>query len=162
MRHFDVQLFGGLVLLDGKIAEMETGEGKTLVATLPACTAALAGFPVHMITVNDYLAQRDATWMGPIYEALGLSVGSSCTAWTPPPAGPPIACDVTYCTNKEVAFDYLKDRIILWDRPSQMRLQLEAPLRGGPAREPARSCGGSTTPSSTRRTASWSTRPARR
>jgi preprotein translocase subunit SecA len=125
MRHFDVQLFGGLVLLDGKIAEMETGEGKTLVATLPACTAALAGFPVHVITVNDYLAERDAAWMGPIYEALGLSVGVIKQGMEPAARRAAYLCDVTYCTNKEVAFDYLKDRINLWDRPSQMRLQLE-------------------------------------
>ena len=74
-RHFDVQLIGGRVLLSGMVAEMVTGEGKTLVATLPACTAALAGIPVHIVTVNDYLASRDAEWMGPIYRALGLTVG---------------------------------------------------------------------------------------
>jgi len=125
MRHFDVQLFGGLVLLDGMIAEMETGEGKTLVATLPACTAALAGLPVHVITVNDYLAERDADWMGPIYKALGLSVGVIKQGMDPDSRRAAYNCDVTYCTNKEVAFDYLKDRINLWDRPSQLRLQLE-------------------------------------
>jgi len=75
MRHFDVQVMGGWVLLHGMVAEMETGEGKTLTATLPACTAALAGLPVHIVTVNDYLATRDAEAMGPIYEALGLTVG---------------------------------------------------------------------------------------
>ena len=74
-RHRDVQLIGGRVLLDGLVAEMETGEGKTLTATLPACAAALAGIPVHVVTVNDYLARRDAEWMAPIYQALGLSVG---------------------------------------------------------------------------------------
>ncbi|MBN1548015.1 MAG: preprotein translocase subunit SecA [Syntrophaceae bacterium] len=125
MRHFDVQLIGGLVLLGGMIAEMETGEGKTLVATLPACTAALAGIPVHVVTVNDYLAERDANWMRPIYEAMGLRVGIIKHGLDPEARREAYRCDVTYCTNKEVAFDYLKDRITLWDRPSQLRLQLE-------------------------------------
>jgi preprotein translocase subunit SecA len=125
MRHFDVQLIGGLILLDGMIAEMETGEGKTLVATLPACTVALAGVPVHIITVNDYLAERDATWMGPVYRALGLEVGVIKHGMDPDARRNAYRCDVTYCTNKEVAFDYLKDRITLWDRPSQIRLQME-------------------------------------
>lgn len=133
MRHFDVQLIGGLVLLEGKIAEMETGEGKTLVATLPACTAALAGVPVHLITVNDYLAERDANWMGPVYRALGLEVGVVKHGMDPEARRAAYRCDVTYCTNKEVAFDYLKDRIMLWDRPSQLRLQLEK-LYGGNSR----------------------------
>lgn len=125
MSHFDVQLLGGMVLLKGMVAEMETGEGKTLVATLPACTAALAGIHVHIITVNDYLAQRDAEWMGPIYRALGLSVGTIVHGMDPEAKRLAYQCDVTYCTNKEVAFDYLRDRIVLWDRPSQVRLQLE-------------------------------------
>lgn len=125
MRHFDVQLIGGLILLDGMIAEMETGEGKTLVATLPACTAALAGVPVHIITVNDYLAERDANWMGPVYRALGLEVGVIKHGMDLEERRAAYRCDVTYCTNKEVAFDYLKDRITLWDRPSQIRLQME-------------------------------------
>ena len=77
MAHYDTQLLGGLAILHGMVAEMETGEGKTLAATLPACTAALAGIPVHVITVNDYLAERDAQWMAPIYEALGISVGTA-------------------------------------------------------------------------------------
>ncbi|HEJ84064.1 MAG TPA: prepilin peptidase, partial [Desulfobacteraceae bacterium] len=125
MRHFDVQLIGGLVLLKGMVAEMETGEGKTLVATLPACTAALAGIPVHIITVNDYLAMRDARWMGPIYEALGLSVGTIVHGMDPVSKRNAYGCDITYCTNKEIAFDYLRDRIVLWDRPTAVRLQLE-------------------------------------
>jgi len=123
--HFDVQLIGGWVLLNGMVAEMKTGEGKTLVATLPACTAALAGVPVHIITVNDYLAQRDADWMGPIYRAMGLTVGTIIHAMDPAAKREAYRCDVTYCTNKEIAFDYLRDRIVLWDRPSQIRLQLE-------------------------------------
>jgi preprotein translocase subunit SecA len=125
MRHFDVQLMGGLVLLQGMIAEMETGEGKTLTATLPACTAALAGVPVHIITVNDYLASRDATMMGPVYEALGLTVGAVVHGMDPRARRAAYGCDVTYCTNKEITFDYLKDRIILWDRPSEVRLRVE-------------------------------------
>ena len=125
MRHFDVQLMGGLVLLNGMVAEMETGEGKTLTATLAACTAALSGVPVHIITVNDYLAERDAKWMGPIYRALGLTVGTIVHGMAPDAKRAAYRCDVTYCTNKEVTFDYLRDRIILWDRPSQTRLQLE-------------------------------------
>jgi preprotein translocase subunit SecA len=125
MRHVDVQLIGGLVLLKGMVAEMETGEGKTLTATLPAFTLALAGVPVHIITVNDYLAERDADWMRPIYEGLGLRVGTIVHGMDPAARREAYRCDVTYCTNKEVAFDYLRDRIILWDRPTAIRLQLE-------------------------------------
>ena len=123
--HFDVQLVGGLVLLKGMVAEMETGEGKTLTATLAASTAALAGIPVHVVTVNDYLATRDAEWMGPVYSALGLSVGTIRHGLEPQERRAAYACDIAYCTNKEVAFDYLKDRIVLWDRPGETRLQLE-------------------------------------
>jgi len=125
MRHFDVQLMGGLVLLKGMVAEMETGEGKTLTATLAASTSALAGTPVHIVTVNDYLATRDANWMRPVYEALGLTVGIIRHGLDPEARRAAYRCDITYCTNKEVAFDYLKDRIVLWDRPGQVRLQLE-------------------------------------
>ena len=125
MRHVDVQLIGGLVLLKGMVAEMETGEGKTLTATLPASTLALAGVPVHIITVNDYLAERDANWMRPIYEGLGLRVGTIVHGMDPAARREAYRSDVTYCTNKEVTFDYLRDRIILWDRPTPIRLQLE-------------------------------------
>jgi len=107
------------------VAEMETGEGKTLTATLPACTAALAGVPVHIITVNDYLADRDTNWMGPVYRALGLTVGTIKHGIDPEARRAAYRCDITYCTNKEVTFDYLRDRIVLWDRPSQIRLQVE-------------------------------------
>jgi preprotein translocase subunit SecA len=133
MRHFDVQLVGGLVLLKGMVAEMETGEGKTLTATLAACTAALAGTPVHIVTVNDYLASRDTEWMRPVYEALGLTVGTIIHGLDPDARRAAYRCDITYCTNKEVAFDYLRDRIVLWDRPGQVRLQLEQ-LYGGNSR----------------------------
>jgi len=133
MRHLDVQLIGGLVILSGMVAEMETGEGKTLTATLPACTLAFSGVPVHIITVNDYLAQRDAEWMGPIYQALGLTVGTIRHGIDPGARRAAYRCDITYCTNKEVAFDYLRDRIVLWDRPSPIRLRLES-LYGGSSR----------------------------
>ena len=125
MRHFDVQLIGGYVLLKGMVAEMETGEGKTLTAALPASTLALGGVPVHIITVNDYLAKRDSDWMAPIYNALGLKVGTIVHGMDPEARRNAYRCDVTYCTNKELAFDYLRDRIVLWDRPSPMRLQVE-------------------------------------
>lgn len=116
-RHFDVQVAGGYALLQGLVAEMQTGEGKTLTATLPACTAALAGLPVHVVTVNDYLATRDAALMGPVYRALGLSVGVIVHGLTPDARRAAYACDVTYCTNKELVFDYLKDRLAA-GRPS--------------------------------------------
>ncbi len=125
MRHFDVQIIGGWVLLNGMVAEMETGEGKTLTATLPACTAALAGIPVHIITVNDYLASRDAKWMMPIYEAFGLRVGVVIHGMSIEDRRNAYRCDVTYCTNKEVVFDYLKDRLLLGQRPGEIQMRLE-------------------------------------
>ena len=125
MAHFDVQLIGGCVLLKGMVAEMETGEGKTLVATLPAGTLALAGVPVHIITVNDYLTARDADWMAPVYNALGLSVGTIVHGKDPAARKAAYGCDITYCTNKEVAFDYLRDRLVLADRPGRLRLSVE-------------------------------------
>ena len=129
-RHFDVQLIGGQVLLAGMVAEMDTGEGKTLTATLAASAVALAGVPVHIVTVNDYLASRDAAWMGPIYRALGLQVGTVIHGMTPPERRAAYGCDVTYCTNKELAFDYLRDRIVLRGRPSRLQLQLERLVSG--------------------------------
>jgi preprotein translocase subunit SecA len=124
-RHFDVQLTGGRVLLDGMVAEMETGEGKTLTATLAASAAALAGIPVHVVTVNDYLAQRDSEWMGPVYAALGLTVGTIVHGLDPGARRRAYAANVTYCSNKELAFDYLKDRIALGRRRDRAGLQLE-------------------------------------
>jgi preprotein translocase subunit SecA len=124
-RHFDVQLIGGRLMLSGMIAEMETGEGKTLAATLPAATAALAGIPVHVITVNDYLTARDAEWMGPIYRMLGLTVGTIVHGLEPAQRRAAYNAHVTYCTNKEVAFDYLKDRIVLGHDAGRARLQVE-------------------------------------
>ena len=111
MRHFDVQLIGGIVLHQGKIAEMKTGEGKTLVATLPAYLNALAGRGVHIVTVNDYLARRDAEWMGPIYRALGLTVGVIVHDLDDAERRAAYAADITYGTNNEFGFDYLRDNM---------------------------------------------------
>ncbi|GHD44008.1 protein translocase subunit SecA [Thalassobaculum fulvum] len=110
-RHFDVQLIGGMVLHQGKIAEMKTGEGKTLVATLPVYLNALSGKGVHVVTVNDYLAQRDSAWMGQIYRFLGLTVGCIVHGLTDEERRAAYACDVTYGTNNEFGFDYLRDNM---------------------------------------------------
>src|SRR5438552_1268298 len=112
MRIFDVQLLGGMVLHNGKIAEMKTGEGKTLVATLPAYLNALAGQGVHIVTVNDYLAQRDADWMGRIYRFLGLTVGVNLSQMSHPDKQAAYAADITYGTNNEFGFDYLRDNMV--------------------------------------------------
>src|ERR1700674_4504505 len=111
MRHFDVQLIGGVVLHQGKIAEMKTGEGKTLVATLPAYLNALTGRGVHIVTVNDYLARRDAEWMSPIYRALGLSVGVIVHDLSDAERRAAYGADITYGTNNEFGFDYLRDNM---------------------------------------------------
>src|SRR5256712_5113923 len=114
-RHFDVQLVGGMVLHEGKISEMKTGEGKTLVATLPVYLNAIAGRGVHVVTVNDYLARRDAEWMGQIYSFLGLSVGVVVTAVEPqtPERRAAYNADITYGTNSEFGFDYLRDNMVV-------------------------------------------------
>ena len=111
MRHFDVQLIGGMSLHDGKIAEMRTGEGKTLVATLPAYLNALPDHSVHLVTVNDYLASRDAAWMGPLYEFLGLTVGVVRSGQSAEEKTAAYGCDVVYGTNNEFGFDYLRDNM---------------------------------------------------
>jgi preprotein translocase subunit SecA len=111
MRHFDVQLIGGITLHEGKISEMRTGEGKTLMATLPAYLNALPGNGVHIVTVNEYLAQRDADWMSPIYRFLGLTVGVIKNAQSPQEKREAYACDITYGTNNEFGFDYLRDNL---------------------------------------------------
>ena len=111
MRHFDVQLIGGMVLHGGQIAEMKTGEGKTLVATLPAYLNALTGRGVHVVTVNDYLARRDAEWMGQIHRFLGLSVGLIQQDMAPAERRRNYGCDITYATNSELGFDYLRDNM---------------------------------------------------
>ena len=112
MRHFDVQLIGGMALHNGKIAEMRTGEGKTLVATLPIYLNALAGNGVHLVTVNDYLAQRDADWMGRIYRLLGLTVGVNLSQMDHAAKQAAYAADITYGTNNEFGFDYLRDNMV--------------------------------------------------
>jgi preprotein translocase subunit SecA len=112
MRHFDVQLVGGIALHNGKIAEMRTGEGKTLVATLPAYLNALSGAGVHIVTVNDYLAQRDADWMGKIYRFLGLTVGVNLSQMEHDLKQQAYAADITYGTNNEFGFDYLRDNMV--------------------------------------------------
>src|SRR5258706_3318491 len=111
MRHFDVQLIGGAVLHKGKIAEMKTGEGKTLVATLPAYLNALAGQGVHIVTVNDYLARRDSEWMGRVYRFLGMSVGVIQHDLNDQQRQVAYNCDITYGTNNEFSFDYLRDNM---------------------------------------------------
>ena len=111
LRPFDVQLIGGMVLHDGNIAEMRTGEGKTLVAILPAYLNAISDSGVHIVTVNEYLAQRDADWMGPIYEFLGLTVGVSKSGQTPDEKRAAYNADITYATNNELGFDYLRDNL---------------------------------------------------
>jgi preprotein translocase subunit SecA len=113
MRHFDVQLVGGMVLHNGKISEMKTGEGKTLVATLPAYLNALTGKGVHIVTVNDYLARRDAEWMGKIFNFLGLSVGVNLPQMEPDEKRRAYAADITYGTNNEFGFDYLRDNMAM-------------------------------------------------
>lgn len=111
MRHFDVQLLGGIILHEGQIAEMKTGEGKTLVATLPAYLNALSGKGVHVVTVNDYLARRDSEWMGQVHRFLGLTVGLIQQGMSPNERLKNYACDITYCTNSELGFDYLRDNM---------------------------------------------------
>jgi preprotein translocase subunit SecA len=133
MRHFDAQLRGGWIMLNGMIAEMDTGEGKTLTATLPACTAALAGLPVHIITVNDYLTARDAETMGPVYKALGLTVGAVVNGMEPAGRRAAYGADITYCTNKELTFDYLRDRIALGSQVNRIQLSIER-VAGGRGR----------------------------
>ena len=126
LRHFDVQLIGAWAMLCGRVAEMDTGEGKTLTATLTAATAALAGRAVHVVTVNDYLAERDAAQMAPVYERLGLSVGCVRQGQKPPERRAAYACDIAYCSNKEIAFDYLRDRLVLGGKPHPIAMRLNA------------------------------------
>lgn len=128
--HYDSQLIGGRALLTGTIAEMETGEGKTLTATLAAATFALAGIPVHVISVNDYLTSRDAEEMGPLYRALGLSVGCVVQGMVPQERRRSYRCQITYVTNKEIVFDYLRDRLTLGDRVDPLRVQAESLYAG--------------------------------
>ena len=114
MRHFDVQLIGGIILHQGRIAEMKTGEGKTLVATLPVYLNSLTEKGVHVITVNDYLAKRDSEWMGKVYKFLGLTVGLAIAGMNPKEKQKAYNCDVTYGTNNEFGFDYLRDNMVIY------------------------------------------------
>ncbi len=125
-RHFDVQLMAGWVMLQGQLAEMETGEGKTLAATLAAGTAALAGIPVHVLTVNEYLVRRDEKLMRPLFRALGLTVGTVTQDMPIAQRRAGYACDIVYVTSKQVQFDYLRDRLILGNDRNGLRLQLES------------------------------------
>ena len=114
MRHYRVQLIGGIILHQGRISEMKTGEGKTLVSTLPAYLNALDGKGVHIVTVNDYLAKRDAEWMGKVHEFLGLTVGVVLNSMTPEERKAAYACDITYATNNDLGFDYLRDNLVVY------------------------------------------------
>ena len=121
MEHYPVQLIGGIVLHQGRIAEMKTGEGKTLVSTAPAYLNALAGKGVHIVTVNDYLAKRDAEWMGSVHEFLGLTVGVVLNSMTPEERKKAYACDITYVTNNELGFDYLRDNMAIYKEQMVLR-----------------------------------------
>lgn len=135
MKHFDSQLIGGWVMLQGMIAEMQTGEGKTLTATLPASCAAMAGMPVHVVTVNDYLVERDAKLMQPVYQRLGLTVGCVIEGMEQDERKHAYNCDITYCTSKQLAFDYLRDRLILKKFHSSLEFKLESLYSSKPASE---------------------------
>jgi preprotein translocase subunit SecA len=131
MSHFRVQLAGGATMMGGALAEMQTGEGKTLTAALPAVAAALMGLPVHVVTVNDYLADRDARLLRPVYNALGLTVGLIQHGQDVQDRQRAYAQDITYCTNKELVFDYLRDRLTLGGRRGRVRLQIEEAFNVG-------------------------------
>ena len=114
MKHYRVQLIGGIILHQGRIAEMRTGEGKTLVSTLPAYLNALSGKGVHIVTVNDYLARRDAEWMGKVHQFLGLTVGVVLNSMESEERRADYDCDITYVTNNELGFDYLRDNMVIY------------------------------------------------
>ena len=113
MSHYDSQLTGGWIMMQGKIAEMQTGEGKTLTATLPVGCGAMANMPVHVVTVNDYLVERDAELMRPVYQRLGLTVGCVIDGMSDEERQQAYRCDITYCTSQQLTFDYLRDRLTL-------------------------------------------------
>ena len=121
MEHYPVQLIGGIVLHQGRIAEMRTGEGKTLVSTAPAYLNALTGKGVHIVTVNDYLAKRDAEWMGQVHEFLGLKVGIILNSSTTDERRDAYNCDITYVTNNELGFDYLRDNMAIYKEQMVLR-----------------------------------------
>lgn len=121
MRHFHVQLMGGIALHQGRIAEMRTGEGKTLVATLASYLNALPGKGVHVVTVNDYLAKRDAEWMGKVHRFLGLTVGVAIAGMDSNAKRAAYNCDITYATNNELGFDYLRDNMVIYKKDKVQR-----------------------------------------
>ena len=121
MKHFPVQIIGGIVLHQGRIAEMKTGEGKTLVATLPAYLNAIAGKGVHVVTVNEYLANFHAEWMGKLYNFLGMSVGVIYSQMDPEARRKAYECDITYGTNSEFGFDYLRDNMVIYKKERSQR-----------------------------------------
>ena len=145
MRHFDVQLIGGMVLHDGSIAEMKTGEGKTLTATLPVVLNSLGGRGVHLVTVNDYLARRDAMWMKPVYDVLGVSVGVLQNMQPYEEKRDAYAADVTYGTNSEFGFDYLRDNMATSLEEKVQHGGRRSPRRASPRTTPTRSSTRSTT-----------------
>jgi preprotein translocase subunit SecA len=124
-KHFDVQLFGGWVMMNGMIAEMETGQGKTLTATLPACTAALAGIPVHVMTANDYLAARDEVLLRPLYQWLGISSASVVDGMENDARSQAYSCSIVYTTSQQIAFDYLRDRMEMKDDIGNLQIQFK-------------------------------------
>jgi preprotein translocase subunit SecA len=130
LRPYPVQLFGAATLLRGRLAEMQTGEGKTLTAGLAACLAALAGVPVHVITVNDYLAGRDAATLAPLFDYLGLRVGVVVHGLDAQAKRNAYACEITYCTNKDLVFDYLRDRVTMRGRSSALQQRARALFDG--------------------------------
>ncbi len=134
--HYDVQLFGGWLMINGMVAEMETGEGKTLTSTLPACTAALAGIPVHVITANDYLAARDCEIMLPLYQRLGLNAAAVVEGMDTEQRREKYAAEIVHTTNKQIAFDYLRDRIEMADDTGPLRFQYQQIQRQMPGSKP--------------------------
>ncbi len=126
MSHYDSQLLGGWIMMQGMVAEMQTGEGKTLAATLPVACAAMAGMPVHVVTVNDYLVERDAQLMRPVYERLGLTVASVIDGMSEPDRQQAYRCDITYCTSQQLVFDYLRDRMVLKQYSSNLDFKLSS------------------------------------
>lgn len=135
MSHYDSQLQGGWIMMQGMIAEMQTGEGKTLAATLPAACAAMAGMPAHVVTVNDYLVERDAELMRPVYKRLGLTVGCVIDGMSDQQRQQAYRCDITYCTSKQLIFDYLRDRMLLKNFHTDFDLRLSALYSDSPVQD---------------------------
>lgn len=135
MSHYDSQILGGWIMMQGKIAEMQTGEGKTLTATLPAGCAAMANMPVHVVTVNDYLVQRDAELMRPVYTRLGLTVGYVVDGMSELERQQAYRCDITYCTSKQLVFDYLRDRMVLKQFNTELDIKLSSLYSATPVQD---------------------------